>query len=77
MKTFTVTIRYTGLTGEYTTQTDHRARTAKSAANKARQAIGNRDGYVVGIKEKMSEQEALGWRRFQETEPNVEGGFQC
>jgi hypothetical protein len=53
MKTFTVLIRYTGLTGQYETRTDHLAKSAKSAANKARKAIGNRDGYVVSIVEKV------------------------
>ncbi len=52
MKTFTVKIRYYGLTGEYMTSDDVLARTAESAKKKASKAIGNRDGMVISVCEK-------------------------
>lgn len=52
MKNYTVTLRFFGLTGEYTTQEDVRAKHAASAKKKASRVIGNRDGYVVSVCEK-------------------------
>lgn len=49
MKNFTVTLRFFGLTGEYTTQVNVRAKHAESAKKKASKCIGNRDGYVVTV----------------------------
>ncbi len=49
MKNFTVKIRFQGLTGEYLSSIDVRAKTAESAKKKASKVIGNRDGYVVSV----------------------------
>lgn len=54
MKNYTVTIRFTGLTGEYLSKVETRARDTKSAARKASKVIGNRDGYVVSVVESAS-----------------------
>ena len=51
LKTFRATLRFTGLTGEYTTQHDVQAAHAEAARKKAAKVIGNRDGYVVTVVE--------------------------
>lgn len=51
MKDFVVTIRFLGLTGEYTSQVEVKARNAESAKKKASKCIGNRDGEVVTVRE--------------------------
>ena len=50
MKDFLVTLRFIGLTGEYTSQVDVRARDEKSARRKAEKTIGNRDGEVIAVR---------------------------
>lgn len=55
MKKWTVTIRFQGLTGEYTSKVDVLAKTAASAKKKAARVIGNRDGYVVTVCEGFTE----------------------
>lgn len=49
MKKFIVTIRFIGLTGEYTSRVDVEARNAESARRKATKVIGNRSGEVVAV----------------------------
>ncbi len=49
MKNFIVNIRFFGLTGEYLSRVDVRAKTEASAKKKASKVIGNRDGYVVSV----------------------------
>lgn len=53
MKPYTVTIRFQGLTGEYTNRVDVQAKTADSAVRKASKVIGNRDAYVVSVVPKV------------------------
>lgn len=62
MKDFTVTIRYQGLTGEYTSRVDVRAKNEASARKKASKTIGNRDGYVVSVVRAMTPEQAQAWR---------------
>lgn len=51
MKNYQVKIEYTGLTGKYINTYDVKAKNAKSAENKASQAIGNRDAVILEVKE--------------------------
>lgn len=51
MKTFIVKIEYMGLGGSYVTERIIVAKTAKSAENLARRAIGNRDVISVNVRE--------------------------
>ena len=51
MKVFTVRIEYVGITGKYWSDVEVKARNAKSAEKKASQTIGNRDGFVISVKE--------------------------
>lgn len=55
MKNFIVTLRFYGLTGEYTTRFECKAKTSASAKKKAERTIGNRDGYVVTILEALED----------------------
>lgn len=50
MRTFTVRIEFIGLTGQYFSDVEVRARNESSAAKKASLTIGNRDGRVVSVK---------------------------
>lgn len=54
MKSYIVTIEFVGLTGSYRSQVERRARNAKSAEKKARETIGNRDGFVISVVEAMT-----------------------
>jgi hypothetical protein len=51
MKTFTVKIEFIGLAGKYVSEVVVKAKNAKSAEKKASLTIGNRDGWIVGVKE--------------------------
>jgi hypothetical protein len=57
MKDFIVTVEFSGLTGNYRSRIDVRARNAKSATRKARAHFGNRDGFVVSVIEGFSASE--------------------
>lgn len=54
MKNYTVKIEFLGLTGKYYSYVDVRAKTPKSAEKKASKTIGNRDGWIVEVKEGLS-----------------------
>lgn len=62
MKNFIVTIRYQGLTGEYTNKDVVRAASAASARRKGARVIGNRDGYVVSVVQEMTTEQRDAWR---------------
>ncbi len=49
MKNWSVSIRYSGLSGEYLTKLFVKAKDQVSAKKKAEKTIGNRDGYVVSV----------------------------
>jgi len=53
MKTWIVKIEFVGLTGKYWSDVEVKARNEKAAKKKAAQVIGNRDGWVVAVKEGM------------------------
>lgn len=54
MRDFFVTIRFIGLTGEYKSTVEVKARDSASAEKKAARSIGNRDGMVVRVWPKQS-----------------------
>lgn len=54
MKTYTVTIRFIGLTGTYDSKVDVEARDAKSATRKAAKTIGDRSGEIITVCEALA-----------------------
>lgn len=51
MKKYTVKIEFLGLAGTYFSNVDVEARNPAAAKRKASRVIGNRDGYIVDVKE--------------------------
>ncbi len=51
MKHWIVKIEFTGLTGKYISEVEVIARTQKSAEKKASLTIGNRDGWILSVRQ--------------------------